>query len=295
MSQATPSTLADAFRRTVAARATEIALRTAGGGPTYTWADYADRVGLAAGELAAAGVKRGDMAVKAQRAGSPAPPELLAPLRAKLGLDQVRVAVTAAAPTPAETIEFVNAIGVPLVEGWGMSEVSGLGTLVPPGEVRTGTIGLPVPNPAWSRRFPGHDEILAYLRSVASSLGVASRVRLNARVTAATWTDGHWLIETENGQAYEADVLIPAVGQLGTPVLPAIPGTFAGVAVHTARWTDDLPVDGARIAVIGTGASAIQLVPAIADRAAHITVFQRTPPWTLPRPDRRYGAGRRFA
>ncbi|MCM4080254.1 flavin-containing monooxygenase [Paractinoplanes hotanensis] len=151
------------------------------------------------------------------------------------------------------------------------------------------------PNPRWSRRFPSHDEILAYLRSTAAALGVASRVRVNAEVTSAVWSDGRWLVTTRDGLVVEADVLVPAVGQLGNPVLPPIPGDFAGPAVHTARWRADLPIDGARIGVIGTGASAIQLVPALAGRAAHITVFQRTPPWTIPRPDRRYGAGRRFA
>jgi cation diffusion facilitator CzcD-associated flavoprotein CzcO len=151
------------------------------------------------------------------------------------------------------------------------------------------------PNPGWSRRFPAHDEILAYLRSTASALGVSSRVRVNADVVSAEWTGERWIVTTRYGSVLEADVLIPAVGQLGNPVLPPIPGTFEGPAVHTARWRDDLPIDGARIGVIGTGASAIQLVPTIAERAAHITVFQRTPPWTLPRPDRRYGAGRHFA
>jgi cation diffusion facilitator CzcD-associated flavoprotein CzcO len=92
-------------------------------------------------------------------------------------------------------------------------------------------------------------------------------------------------------------VLVPAVGQLTKPVVPVLPGAdrFAGPAVHTARWVPGLPVDGSRVGVIGTGASAIQLVPEIAGRAAHVTVFQRTAPWTLPRPDRRYGAGRRLA
>ncbi|GAB2607294.1 putative monooxygenase [Paractinoplanes abujensis] len=151
------------------------------------------------------------------------------------------------------------------------------------------------PNPRWSRRFPAHDEILAYLRRTAGSRGITRRVVLNAAVTSATWTEGRWLIETADGTPYEADVLVPACGQLGNPVPPPLPGTFAGPVVHTAQWRDDLPVDGARIGVIGTGASAIQLVPAIAGRAAHITVFQRTAPWTLPRPDRRYGAGRRYA
>ena len=151
------------------------------------------------------------------------------------------------------------------------------------------------PNPLWSRRYPSHNEILAYLRSTAAALGVESRVRVNSEVTSAIWSDGRWLVSTRDGLVVEADVLVPAVGQLGNPVLPPIPGTFAGPAVHTARWRADLPIDGARIGVIGTGASAVQLVPALAGRAAHITVFQRTPPWTLPRPDRRYGAGRRFA
>nr|WP_221377292.1 AMP-binding protein [Actinoplanes polyasparticus] len=88
-------------------------------------------------------------AVGLRRAGRPVPPELeervFGPLRARLGLDQVRVAITAAAPTPPAIIDYVNALGVPLVEGWGMSEVSGLGAMVPPGQVRTGSIGLPVP------------------------------------------------------------------------------------------------------------------------------------------------------
>ncbi|MBL7257711.1 flavin-containing monooxygenase [Paractinoplanes lichenicola] len=151
------------------------------------------------------------------------------------------------------------------------------------------------PNPGWSRRFPAHDEILAYLRRTADSLGITRRVVLGAEVTSAIWTGSRWLIETAGGTPYEADVLVPACGQLGNAVPPAIPGTFAGPVVHTSQWRDDLPVDGARIGVIGTGASAIQLVPALAGRAAHITVFQRTAPWTLPRPDRRYGAGRRYA
>ncbi|MGK5685121.1 flavin-containing monooxygenase [Actinoplanes sp. URMC 104] len=151
------------------------------------------------------------------------------------------------------------------------------------------------PNPGWTRRYPAREEILAYLRRTADALGVTRRVVLGAAVTSATWTGDHWTVRTADGRDFEADVLVPAVGQLGNPVLPPIPGTFAGPAVHTARWSDDLPVEGARVGVIGTGASAIQLVPAIAGRAAHVTVFQRSAPWTLPRPDTRYGAGRRHA
>ncbi|MCY1141009.1 AMP-binding protein [Actinoplanes sp. Pm04-4] len=97
---------------------------------------------LVAGLRRVPGVEQG---VQMVRSGHPVPAEQFAQLRAQVGLDQVRLAITAAAPTPPAIIEFVNAIGVPLVEGWGMSEVSGLGTLVPPGQVRSGTIGLPVP------------------------------------------------------------------------------------------------------------------------------------------------------
>ncbi|MEU8243010.1 NAD(P)/FAD-dependent oxidoreductase [Actinoplanes missouriensis] len=151
-------------------------------------------------------------------------------------------------------------------------------------------------NPAWSRRFPPHQEILTYLEKCAADLGVTELIRFGTEVTAAEWDGSRWLISTTGG-ALKADVLVPAVGQLSRPSVPSLPGaeTFRGVAVHTAHWTPDVPVEGQRIAVIGTGASAIQLVPAIAGRAAHIDVFQRTPPWTLPKPDRRYGRARHYA
>ncbi|SCG34546.1 flavin-containing monooxygenase [Micromonospora coxensis] len=154
-------------------------------------------------------------------------------------------------------------------------------------------------NPDWSRRFPSHAEILGYLRRCADDLGVTARVRLRTEVTDATWDEAGscWRLRTGAGEEVVADVLIPAVGQLSRPVVPALPGAhrFRGRAVHTARWDPTVRVDGARVAVVGTGASAIQLVPAIAGRAAHVTVFQRTAPWTLPKPDRRYGALRRSA
>ncbi|MDR7274354.1 flavin-containing monooxygenase [Catenuloplanes atrovinosus] len=152
------------------------------------------------------------------------------------------------------------------------------------------------PNPHWSRRYPPHHEILAYVRRCADELGVTPHVRLNTEVVAARWDAGRWLIATADGTGIEADVLVPAVGQLSRPVIPALPGagTFAGRALHTAAWDDTVEVTGRRVAVIGTGASAIQLVPAIAGDAARITVFQRTAAWTMPKPDRRYGPVRRL-
>ncbi len=152
-------------------------------------------------------------------------------------------------------------------------------------------------NPDWSRRFPPHAEILAYLDRCVTDLGLTDRVRLGTEVTDASWddADGCWRVRTADGAEIVADVLVPAVGQLSRPVIPVLPGIarFRGAALHTARWDPDLAIEGRRVAVIGTGASAIQLVPAIAGRAAHVTVFQRTAPWTLPKPDRRYGALRK--
>jgi cation diffusion facilitator CzcD-associated flavoprotein CzcO len=155
------------------------------------------------------------------------------------------------------------------------------------------------PNPRWSRRFPPQEEILDYLQRTADECGVTPRVRFRTEVTAAEWDDAGrvWRVRTADGGELVADVLVPAVGQLSRPSVPALTGAerFAGPALHTARWDPGLALDGKRVGVIGTGASAIQLVPAIARRAARVSVFQRSAPWTLPKPDRRYGRTRHFA
>lgn len=149
------------------------------------------------------------------------------------------------------------------------------------------------PNPAWSRRFPPHHEFRAYLEHCVDAFDVRRSLRLGTAVQSAAWDDdrGLWAVHATDGRVFEAQVLVPAVGQLSRPVVPAIPGLeeFAGPAFHTARWDDAVDVTGRRVAVLGTGASAVQVVPAIARRAAHVTVLQRTPPWVLPKPDRRYG------
>lgn len=150
-------------------------------------------------------------------------------------------------------------------------------------------------NPDWSQRFPPQPEILDYLRRCVRDFGLEPHLRLGTEVTAADWTGEAWRVTYGDGTAEAFDVLIPAMGQLSRPVIPALPGAsdFTGPAMHTARWDPGLDVTGLRVGVIGTGASAIQLVPAIADAAAHVTVFQRTAPWTLPKPNRRYGPWRR--
>ncbi|WP_238008697.1 NAD(P)/FAD-dependent oxidoreductase [Dactylosporangium sp. AC04546] len=150
-------------------------------------------------------------------------------------------------------------------------------------------------NPDWSQRFPPQTEILGYLRRCVRDFGLEPHLRLGTEVVEAAWTGTAWRLTLAGGGTAEFDVLVPATGQLSKPVLPAIPGAddFAGRVTHTAGWDPAIDVTGRRVGVIGTGASAIQLVPAIAGRAARITVFQRTAPWTLPKPNRRYSRIRR--
>ena len=149
------------------------------------------------------------------------------------------------------------------------------------------------PNPRWSRRYSPQAEIQAYLEDVARRYGVLERVRTGTDVTRAGW-DGEraeWVLETSGSGTHAADVLITACGQLSVPSLPAIPGLerFAGPAFHTARWRHDVALEGKRVAVVGTGCSAIQVVPAIQPLVERVTVYQRSPGWTIPRMDFAYG------
>ena len=148
------------------------------------------------------------------------------------------------------------------------------------------------PNPRWSRRFSPQGEIRDYLEQVARDFGLEPHLRLGQDVTRATWDDdaGRWHLEVEGGPDVEADVLVPACGQLTRPSVPDLPGmeSFTGDAFHSAWWDHDLDLRGRRVAVVGTGASAIQFVPAIVDEVEHVTVFQRSAPWTLPKFDTGY-------
>jgi cation diffusion facilitator CzcD-associated flavoprotein CzcO len=148
------------------------------------------------------------------------------------------------------------------------------------------------PNPAWPRRYSEQPDILDYLRRTAAEQGVLDRIRFNTEVTGAAFdeTRNVWRIDTANGETCTADVLVPAVGQLSRPTVPDIPGadSFTGPAFHSARWDHDVDLSGKRIAVIGTGASAIQFVPRIQPGAAKVTVFQRSAPYVVPKVDREY-------
>lgn len=143
----------------------------------------------------------------------------------------------------------------------------------------------------WSRRFSPGPEIRAYIEGVARRFGVFDRVRTGTEVTSARWEEGRgkWLLETSAGP-HEADILITACGQLSVPKMPPIAGLedFDGPAFHTAEWRHDVDFAGKRVAVIGTGCSAIQAVPAIQQEVAQLDVYQRSPGWTLPKGDREY-------
>jgi cation diffusion facilitator CzcD-associated flavoprotein CzcO len=154
------------------------------------------------------------------------------------------------------------------------------------------------PNPRWSRSFSPQPEIQGYLRDLAGRAGVLDRFRFGTTLQDAAWDDQAllWRVRTSAGDL-TADVLVSAAGALSDPKLPDIDGldSFAGEVFHSARWNHDADLTGKRVAVIGTGASAIQIVPEIADRVAHLDVYQRTAPWVMPRRDRAYTAPERFA
>jgi cation diffusion facilitator CzcD-associated flavoprotein CzcO/acetyl esterase/lipase len=148
------------------------------------------------------------------------------------------------------------------------------------------------PNPDWSRTYSPQPEILAYLERCVAKHEVDRNLRLGTEVARADFDAGRgkWRLTTATGEECEYDVLVSSCGQLSRPALTRIPGAerFAGPIFHTARWDHDLDLDGKRVAVIGTGASTIQVVPAIADRVGRVEVYQRSAPYILPKIDRPY-------
>ena len=135
-------------------------------------------------------------------------------------------------------------------------------------------------------RYPGQKDILGYLRRIATEYGVAERVVFNAKVVKASFDEelGEWEVVTEDGAVRRCDVFIPSVGTLARPRLPEIRGRedFAGPAFHSARWRHDVDLAGKDIAVIGTGASALQFVPHLQRTARKLTIYQRSAPYIMP-------------
>lgn len=146
------------------------------------------------------------------------------------------------------------------------------------------------PNPTWSRHFATQPEIEAYIHHCVEKYDLTSHLRLSTEVTALQWCDNYWQVTTSASEDIAATYVISAVGQLNQPSTPTIHGaqTFKGKAFHSARWDAEISLQGQRVAVIGSAASAAQLVPEVAKQAAHLRVFQRTPNYLIPRWDRAY-------
>src|ERR1700680_4819180 len=146
------------------------------------------------------------------------------------------------------------------------------------------------PRADWPHKFASQADILDYLTHCMRKHGLEPHIRCGTEVTAARWdeTSCHWIVQTNNGQIFEAQTLIAATGQLSRPLRPRLPGltSFAGSVFHSAEWRYDYDFRGKHVAVVGTGASAIQFVPIIAPLVSKLYVFQRSAAYVLPKPNR---------
>ena len=139
-------------------------------------------------------------------------------------------------------------------------------------------------NPDWSHTFAPGAEIEEYFEQVAREFDVIPSIRFGEEVTSCTFTDGRWHLETSTGRRDVADFVIAATGVLHHPNMPEIEGldSFAGPTFHSSRWDHDVSLDGARVGVIGTGSTAVQITTAVVDQVAHYSLFQRTAQWIMP-------------
>ena len=154
------------------------------------------------------------------------------------------------------------------------------------------------PKADWSRRYASQPEIYQYLEDCVDRFRLRPHLRLKVSLKKATFdsTAGLWRMQTDPGPDLAARVLVLATGMLHRPAIPALHGieSFSGAMFHSARWDHAAEMRGKRVAVIGTGASAVQLVPHVAGQAAHLAVFQRSPAWVLPKPNSPFGPRRRW-
>lgn len=148
------------------------------------------------------------------------------------------------------------------------------------------------PKPDWSRLFPEQEEILGYLEDCVDAFELRPHIHLNTEVESARFDEerGEWNVFTSDGETFTARVLVSGLGQLNRPHTPDLPGLgeFEGPRFHSAEWRHDIPLAGKRVGVVGTGASAVQFVPRIAEKVQHLVLFQRSPNWMIPKPDREY-------
>jgi cation diffusion facilitator CzcD-associated flavoprotein CzcO len=156
-----------------------------------------------------------------------------------------------------------------------------------------------MPNPSWSRMFAPQAEIQSYLRDSATKLGLMPHLRFGRHLESARYDDASatWTVRTSKGDVYRSRVLVSAIGGMSTPAYPKVKGLerFKGKTFHSARWDHDYDLNGKEVAVIGTGASAIQFVPQIAPKVARLDLYQRSAPWIMPKLDRPIGAIERAA
>jgi cation diffusion facilitator CzcD-associated flavoprotein CzcO len=153
------------------------------------------------------------------------------------------------------------------------------------------------PTPDWSHRFSPGEEIQRYFERVAREYDIERQIRFNDAVASCTFEDGRWYLETEGGHRDDVDVVIAATGVLHHPRLPDFEGLddFEGAMFHSSRWDHDVALDGARIGIVGTGSTAVQMVSALVDRAAHLSLFQRTAQWIMPQENPPYGEDEKSA
>ncbi|MDP9334790.1 MAG: NAD(P)/FAD-dependent oxidoreductase [Actinomycetota bacterium] len=151
--------------------------------------------------------------------------------------------------------------------------------------------------PEWSQRFSPGPEIQAYFERVAEEHGVVPRVRFGDAVVGCVFSDGTWHLTTASGHRDDVDVVVAATGVLHHPKYPDIDGldTFDGAMFHSARWDHGVPLDGARVGIIGTGSTAVQIASAIVDRVAKLSLFQRTAQWVMPQENPAYSYEERAA
>src|SRR5690606_30034265 len=151
----------------------------------------------------------------------------------------------------------------------------------------------------WSKVYAGQPEIQAYIRSCAEKYDLFDHLRLGTCVETARFDEvrGSWHLEMADGERAEHRVLVSATGGLTEARLPRVPGidTFRGLMWHSAAWRDDVDLTGLRVAVVGSAASAVQVVPEVARSASRLVVFSRTPNWVMPRRNRTYSDDERRA
>ncbi len=146
------------------------------------------------------------------------------------------------------------------------------------------------PNPNWSRLYAQQPEIFAYLKHVAQKYDLMRHIRFHANLVGSRYDEARklWVVTAEDGRVFEGEILVSGMGGLSNPAIPTLKGIerFEGTTFHSATWDHSYDLTDKRVAVIGSGASAIQFVPAIAPKVDHLLYFQRTPPWVVPKMDR---------